>query len=381
MADDQHRAVIVGDHFLQQVERLEVEVVGRLVEHQQVRLRARTRAPAAAATARRPTAMPIGASVSDGIEQEFLQIALDVLLVRRGRRSSRRPRRARRARACPASISLRCWSMTMPDQRLGQRRPCPRRAASSPVSSLSSVVLPAPLAPTRPIRSPRWMRSVKSLDDRALAEALRRHARRRSPSWSARRPWRAPSLAAPGRPEHRRALGAHLVELGQPALVAPAPRGHAALQPVQLELQLGVELLGRARFLGIDRLGPGLEAAEADLRAPQRRRGRATGSSWSAASRKVRSWLMTMNAPLKRLEPVLEPVDRGEVEMVGRLVEQQHVGLLRQRAGDRRPAPLAAAGGRDRPRQVDAELVGDRRRLMRCGRVGAVPAPSRSSVA
>jgi hypothetical protein len=38
VADDQHGAFIIGDHFLQQVERFEIEIVGRLVEHQQVRL-------------------------------------------------------------------------------------------------------------------------------------------------------------------------------------------------------------------------------------------------------------------------------------------------------------------------------------------------------
>ena len=43
-------------------------------------------------------------------------------------------------------------------------------------------------------------------------------------------------------------------------------------------------------------------------------------------------------------EPAFEPVDRGEVEVVGRLVEQQQVGLWRQRAGERGPPPLAAAG-------------------------------------
>ena len=37
VADDQHRPVIIGDHFLQQVERFQIEIVGRLVEHQQVR--------------------------------------------------------------------------------------------------------------------------------------------------------------------------------------------------------------------------------------------------------------------------------------------------------------------------------------------------------
>ncbi len=68
--------------------------------------------------------------------------------------------------------------------------------------------------------------------------------------------------------------------------------------------------------------------------------------------------------------------------MVGRLVEQQHVGVLRQRARDRRAAPLAAAGGRGRARQVDPELVGDRLHLVsapaRRGRQRRSRAASRS---
>ncbi|WP_374139284.1 hypothetical protein [Sphingomonas sp.] len=36
MADDQHGPVIIANHFLQQIERFEIEIVGRLVEDQQV---------------------------------------------------------------------------------------------------------------------------------------------------------------------------------------------------------------------------------------------------------------------------------------------------------------------------------------------------------
>ena len=61
--------------------------------------------------------------------------------------------------------------------------------------------------------------------------------------------------------------------------------------------------------------------------------------------------------------------------MVGRLVEQQHVRLLGQRPDDRRSPPLAAAGGRDRPRQIEPDLVGDRCRLMRLRRVRPVEHP------
>ena len=86
------------------------------------------------------------------------------------------------------------------------------------------------------------------------------------------------------RPDHRGALGAHLLQLGEPALVAPAAAGDAALQPMLLDLELGVEPLGVALFLGVDLLGPRLEPAEADLGAAQLRRGRATASAWSAGS-------------------------------------------------------------------------------------------------
>ena len=50
-------------------------------------------------------------------------------------------------------------------------------------------------------------------------------------------------------------------------------------------------------------------------------------------------------------QPVLEPFDRGDVEVVGRLVEQQHVGVHRQRARDRRAPPLAARS-RSPPRAI-----------------------------
>ena len=160
VADDQHRAVVIGDHFLEQVERLEVEVVGRLVEHQQVRVPgelARQQQPRAlAARQRRRSALD-----QRRLEQELLEIALDVLLARRGPRSSRRRSASTSRTRLVGSISLRCWSMTMPLSVFASVT-LPLSGASSPVSSLSKVVLPAPLAPTMPIRSPRWMRSEKS---------------------------------------------------------------------------------------------------------------------------------------------------------------------------------------------------------------------------
>ena len=37
MADHDDGAGIIGDHFLQQVERLEIEIIGGFVEHEEVR--------------------------------------------------------------------------------------------------------------------------------------------------------------------------------------------------------------------------------------------------------------------------------------------------------------------------------------------------------
>ena len=56
VADQQDRTLIVGQHLLQQVERFEIEVIGRLVEHQQIRGLGQFARQDAAAPARRPTA-------------------------------------------------------------------------------------------------------------------------------------------------------------------------------------------------------------------------------------------------------------------------------------------------------------------------------------
>jgi len=42
------------------------------------------------------------------------------------------------------------------------------------------------------------------------------------------------------------------------------------------------------------------------------------------------------------LSLVFEPLDRGQIEVVGRLVEQEDVGRRGQRVGKRRAPPLAA---------------------------------------
>ena len=38
MADDQNRTAIVGDNLLQQIKRFQIEIIGRLIQHQQIGL-------------------------------------------------------------------------------------------------------------------------------------------------------------------------------------------------------------------------------------------------------------------------------------------------------------------------------------------------------
>ena len=162
-----------------------------------------------------------------------------------------------------------------------------------------------------------------------------------------------------------------LLKLLEPALIALAPRGHTAFEPVGLELEPRIELFGRARFLGVNRLFPCLVAPEADFlppqRAavePQRRAGQALEERAVVADDDERA--------LVAREPRFKPLDGRQVEVIGRLVEQQQIGRLSQGAGEGGAAPFAAAGSGRLAVHVDAELAGNRLDLVPLGRVVAL---------
>ncbi len=143
---------------------------------------------------------------------------------------------------------------------------------------------------------------------------------------------------------------------------------------MELELQSGVELFGRAGHIVIDPLGPGIEAAEADFGPAQ---GAAVEPDAALGQPGEEGAVVTDDdeRALEPVEPVLEPLDRAQIEMVGRFVEQQDVGVLGQRPGDRRAPPLAAARGRGRAIKVDAQLVGDCGCVMFGRSIGTVEHP------
>ncbi len=66
------------------------------------------------------------------------------------------------------------------------------------------------------------------------------------------------------------------------------------------------------------------------------------------ASRNQRSWVTTSSRAAPRGEVAREPVDALDVEVVGRLVEQQQLGAVEQQLGERDPPALAAGERRDR---------------------------------
>ena len=90
-------------------------------------------------------------------------------------------------------------------------------------------------------------------------------------------------------------------------------------------------------------------------------------------SRKRRSWLMSTSALRARSQSRFQPFDGRQVEMVGRLVEQQDVGLGRQHVGQRRAPRLAAR----EPRRVF--LAGEAQLLQQVAApdAGSSPGPGR----
>ena len=102
------------------------------------------------------------------------------------------------------------------------------------------------------------------------------------------------------------------------------------------------------------------------------------------ASRNQRSWATRTTAASSVDEVALEPLERLDVEVVGRLVEQQQVGVAGQRAGQRGARQLAAGEGRERRSRCSSPKPrpcsgGDRRRRASGSRRRARAAPARAA--
>ena len=125
------------------------------------------------------------------------------------------------------------------------------------------------------------------------------------------------------------------------AHIAFAPRGDAVAHPMLFGDDLAVELVLIALLFGEHRITPLFEMRKAALDAP----GQPAIEPDHAARQRRQETAVVADDDQRRapsVEIALEPLDRGQVEMIGRLVEQEHIGLGREHAGERGAARLAA---------------------------------------
>src|SRR5262247_4424766 len=146
------------------------------------------------------------------------------------------------------------------------------------------------------------------------------------------------------------------LELGQAAHIALAPGGDAIAQPVLLARDPAPELVLGDLLAGKLLITPGLELRKPELDAPG-----AAAIEPNGMPRKVGKEAPVMadehqrRLPLRQLR--FQPFDRRQIEVIGRLIEQENVGGWRQHARERGPAQFAA---RERGwifRAVEAELL------------------------
>ena len=214
--------------------------------------------------------------------------------------------------------------------------------------------MPDPFGPIRPDAVAARDRRAEIANDGALTVREAHSARfddepARSLSFLRLKPNRARALAS------GTALAAQRLQRANASLVARSPRLDARPNPDFLLRQLLVELRPLARLGGQRRFlaneirvvigAPVHEPAAIELDDPRR----------EAAQKRaiVRDEHQRCRAVD---EETLHPFDRVDVEMVRRLVEQQHVGLTHERAGEQRLALSPARRRGERHVGVEAEV-------------------------
>ena len=155
---------------------------------------------------------------------------------------------------------------------------------------------------------------------------------RRSPSCAPRRPRCAASTLS-------RRAGSAAMRLRSPLLLLPRQALVGRLAPwrdlrrLRLEHRVGVEVIVAAALRGTRRRCRGSRAGPSGVTS----RMRVASSETNQRSCETKS-----TRALERAQPLDERLDGLEVEVVGRLVEHQHVGLLDDDAAEDEPRRLAA---------------------------------------
>ena len=208
---------------------------------------------------------------------------------------------------------------------------------------MSSVVLPAPLGPIRPTLSPRRMVAREARRSMQPCSPKRIDTSFSSATILPRRQAGSRAPGAPGRAHRaarRAARAACSAARRGPRCACAAPRRPCGSRPPPARAACR-----RARWpalrLSSSRSLRCIEGAKVAGIAAQRPRSSST-MRVATASRKARSCEINTSAPRQPLQQLLQPLDRVEVEVVGRLVEQQHIGCGHQRLRQR-DALLGAA--------------------------------------
>ena len=366
VADQQHGAGIIGQHFLEHVEGFEVEIVGRLVEHQKIarpREGPRQQQPSALAARERAHLL---AHLFGG-EEELLQIADHMA---GDAADAERVAAAAGQRVGDREIGVEGGALLVepsefdigperhragvgfepPGQQFQQRR-LARAVRADHADPVAAQDAGGEIAHDGHIAIGFGDR-LRLDHPGAGGRALRRRHHRRA---------RRLALLAPGR--------AQRIEAGEAALVALAPRGDAVAQPVLLAGDLAVELVAFELLLRQHLVAPGLEGREAALHAPRA----AAIEPDDGAREPLQEAAVVADEDERRghrLKLALQPFDGRQVEMVGRLVEQQNVRAGGERAGERRAAGLAARQMRRVLGPGEAQLVQQIERAVRIVALG-----------
>src|SRR5688572_27720152 len=249
------------------------------------------------------------------------------------------------------SSTSRIWSKYA-TWTLVPRRTLPASGASVPRISLMSVVLPAPLGPTRPRRSPRETMRSRSLTIALPSKEIPTFCNSQT-SLPERWPEPTLSLMLPER-SRRAALLAQALQAPHAALVARGARRHALadpgllLGPELVELAVGDRLVDEGFFLRFlvrgKPAGKRVQLAAVEL---EDARGDAVEEG-AVVGDDDRGLLQ---------QQVFQHQDAVDVEVVGRLVEQQQVGLEGEGPRQRGALALAARHALRRAVGVEAEAV------------------------
>ena len=253
---------------------------------------------------------------------------------------------------------------------VAEGRATPSSGGRSPAIVRRSVVLPAPFGPTIPIRSPRWAaRNAEraTVTGPAVLGAVRREraAARQVADREvldpddelARADGPPPASAAAGRPE-RAARPA-----GPPTLLAWSRSSRASCSCILRELALAPvaldELASRAAIASscdsascAARASRSIALAVVGAVVAAERREAAVAQLPDAGDRRVEERPVVGGDEQRAGPPaevLLEPLDRADVEVVRRLVEQQQVRVGDHEACEGRPRLLAAGERRRRP--------------------------------